>query len=107
MTGGEPDEALEVLRGIWTARGRNGADLSGEHTGHGKGCKRMAAVGFGGLAQRSVGDPDGDPEREGTDAAPTGPELRAAWRARLEREGKLNAAGGSVRDLVFGPAKDR
>lgn len=79
----EPDEALEVLRGVWRAQGQTLADLD---TGHGKSCKRMADVGFGGVG--------GDDE-----------DLRAAWRDRLQREGKLNTeGGGSVRDLVFGPA---
>ena len=48
----------------------------------------MADVGFDGLA----GD-DGD--------------LRAAWRARLEREGKLNPGADSVRDLILGRSEDR
>ena len=60
------------------------ADLD-EHTpGHGTACKRMANVGFDGIK--------GDDE-----------DLRAAWRDKLEREGKLNPAGGSVKDLVFEP----
>jgi hypothetical protein len=78
----EPDEALEVLRGIWSAQGQTSADID-THSGHGKSCKRMSGVGF-----------DGDDE-----------DLRAAWRDRLEREGKLSGPGGSVRDLVFGPAE--
>ncbi len=78
----EPDEALEVLRGIWSAQGQTTADLD-EHGGHGRACKRMAGVGF-----------SGDDE-----------DLRAAWRDTLEREGKLSDSGGSVRDLVFGPAE--
>lgn len=82
----DPDEALEVLRGVWSARGQTSADLD-ESSGHGKACKRMADVGFGELD----GD-DGD--------------LRAAWRARLEREGKLNP-GGSLADHVLGPAGPR
>jgi hypothetical protein len=76
----EADEALEVLRGIWSAQGQTSADLD-VHSGHGKACKRMADVGF-----------DGEDE-----------DLRAAWRGRLEREGKLSDS--SVRDLVFGPAE--
>jgi hypothetical protein len=79
----EPDEALEVLRGIWSARGQTSADL--DEMGTGKSCKRMADVGFG--------DVDGAEN-----------DLRAAWRDRLEREGKLSK-GGSVADLVLGPAK--
>lgn len=81
----EPDEALEVLRGVWSAQGQTSADLD-EASGHGKACKRMADVGFGELAD------DGD--------------LRAAWRSRLEREGKLNP-GGSLRDLVLGAPQSR
>jgi hypothetical protein len=80
----EPGEALEVLRGIWSAQGQSGADLD-EACGHGKSCKNMANVGFG--------DTDED--------------LRAAWRGRLEREGKLTADGGSVKDLVLGPVDAR
>jgi hypothetical protein len=79
----EPDEALEVLRGIWSAQGQTSADLD-EAGIPGKTCKRMAGVGFGELAGHD--------------------DLRAAWRARLEREGKLDASGGSVADLVLRPA---
>jgi hypothetical protein len=82
-----PDEtadALGVLREVWSAQGQTGVDID-EHGGHGKACKRMAGVGFDGMT--------GDDE-----------DLRAAWRDRLQREGKLNPAGGSVRDLVVGPA---
>jgi len=77
----EPDEALEVLRGIWSARGQTSADLDDASTT--KSCKRMADVGFG--------------EVDGDDG------LRAAWRARLEREGKLNPRS-SLADLVRGEA---
>jgi len=83
----QPDEALEVLRGVWSAQGQTSAELD-EACGNTKSCKKMADVGFDGLA--------------GTDE-----DLRTAWRARLEREGKLNAEGGSVRDLVLGPPEAR
>ena len=79
----EPDDALEVLRGIWSAQGQTSADL--DEMGTGKSCKRMTDVGFSDL-----GGGDGD--------------LRAAWRDRLEREGKLSKDGGSVADLILGPA---
>jgi hypothetical protein len=79
----EPDETLEVLRGIWSAQGQTSADL--DDVGSTKSCKRMADVGFG-----EVDGGDGD--------------VRAAWRDRLEREGKLNP-GNSVADLVLGPAE--
>lgn len=81
----QPDEVLEVLRGIWSAQGQTSADLD-EACGT-KSCKRMTDVGFDGMAD------DGD--------------LRTAWRDRLEREGKLNPEAGSVRDLVLGQAQAR
>jgi hypothetical protein len=82
--GTEPNEGLEVLRGVWDAQGQSGADL--DDCGNTKACKRMSAVGFDGLAAEADGD------------------LRAAWKAKLEREGKLNVSGGSIRDLVLGHA---
>ena len=80
----EPDEALEVLRGIWSAQEQTSADLS--EMGTGKSCKRMADVGFGDV--------------DGAEA-----DLRAAWRDRLEREGKLSEDGGTVADLVLRSAQ--
>lgn len=85
---GESNEALEVLREVWSARGQDSSSLE-DDCGPAKSCKRMSDVGFDGLA-----GPDGD--------------VHAAWKAKLEREGKLNSAGGSVRDLVLGhPAPTR
>jgi hypothetical protein len=80
---GEPDEALEVLRGIWSAQGQTSADL--DDIGTAKSCKRMADVGFGELGGAEY-------------------DVRAAWRDRLEREGKLSN-GGTVADLVMRPAQ--
>ena len=65
-------------------RAGDSADLDDAST---KSCKRMADVGFG--------------ELDGGDV-----DVRAAWRDRLEREGKLNP-GSSVADLVLGPAESR
>lgn len=79
----EPAEAIEVLREVWRAQGQGDTDLDealGQY-GHGKSCKNMRNVGF-----------------DGTDE-----DLRAAWRGRLEREGKLAAGGASLKDLVLGP----
>jgi hypothetical protein len=81
------DDAREVLREVWSAQGQTSADLD-EDCGPTKACKKMADVGFDGLA-----DEDGD--------------LRAAWRNRLQREGKLNEETGSIRDLVLGSAEAR
>jgi len=83
----QPDEALDVLRSIWSAQGQTSADLD-EACGVAKSCQRMADVGFDGLA-----DPDQD--------------LRTAWRARLAQEGKLTTGGGTVRDLITGAPKAR
>jgi hypothetical protein len=94
---GQPDDALEVLREVWSAQGQTSADLDAA-CGDAKSCKKMADVGFDGLAD-AVADP-------GTDAGP-GRDLRAAWRDQLRREGKLNPAAGSVRDLVLGPGQAR
>ena len=81
------DDAREVLREVWSAQGQTSADLD-EDCGPTKACKKMADVGFDGLA-----DEGGD--------------LRAAWRNKLQREGKLNEGTGSIRDLVLGSAEAR
>jgi hypothetical protein len=75
MTDELPDQALDVLRTIWSATGQSRDDIAGSE----KSCRKMSDVGFDGMAGA-----DGD--------------LRAAWRATLEREGKLNPAAGGVLD---------
>jgi hypothetical protein len=92
---GQPDDALEVLREVWSAQGQTSADLDAA-CGDTKSCKKMADVGFDGLADASADD--------GTGA---GRDLRAAWRDQLRREGKLDPEAGSVRDLVLGPQQAR
>jgi hypothetical protein len=93
---GQQGEALEVLREVWSAQGQTSADLE-EACGTTKSCKKMADVGFDGLVGAA---------REGN-GTPAGDDLRDAWREQLRREGKLNPAAGSVRDLVIGPAEAR
>lgn len=84
------DEALSVLRDIWHAREQSAADLeSALGHGRGKACKAMKHVGFGGTAE------------------PVDEDLRAAWRSRLEREGKLVADAQSVGDLLAEQATRR
>jgi hypothetical protein len=85
----ESAEALEVLREVWRSRGQTVADLDDE-TGKEKSCKKMADAGVG-FDDFAAGHGD----------------LAAAWRSRLEREGKLNPSSGSLRDLVMGPAETR
>ena len=75
-----------MLRGVWSAQGQTAEDVE-EACGNTKSCKRMADVGFDGLAEETDGD------------------LRLAWRTQLAREGKLNPDAGSVRDLVLPPAE--
>jgi hypothetical protein len=41
------------------------------------------------------------------DMAEDDADVRAAWRDRLQREGKLNPEGGSLADLILGPAERR
>lgn len=83
--GRQPDEAVEVLRSVWKARGQTDDDLS-NIVGNEKACKRMADVGF-------------------SDLAGEGDDLKSAWRETLERDGKLNRGSGSVADLVFRPGR--
>jgi hypothetical protein len=94
---GHQDDALEVLREVWSAQGQTSADLD-EACGTTKSCKKMADVGFDGLAD-AVGGPG--------HATPDGTDLRAAWREQLRREGKLNTEAGSLRDLVLDRAAAR
>jgi hypothetical protein len=77
-------EALEVLRDLWHGQAPGTADLDAFRESS---CKRMtdAGVGFDEFGGASEGD------------------RAAAWRARLEREGKLGTAG-SLADLVLRPA---
>jgi len=83
---GNTEDALDVLRGVWSAQGQTAEDIE-EACGNTKSCKRMADVGFDGLAEETDGD------------------LRLAWRTQLAREGKLNP--DSVRDLVLPPVEVR
>ena len=83
----QPDEAVDVLRAVWAADGQGARDLD-DDCGPTKSCKNMKDVTFDGLAE-------------------PGSDLRAAWRDRLRREGKLSTAGGSIRDLVLGSTEAR
>jgi hypothetical protein len=80
--GAEHAEALEVLRDVWRGQAQTIADLDDSGESH---CKRMTDAGVG-FDDYAAGD--------STDRS-------AAWRARLEREGKLSPAG-SLRDLILG-----
>jgi hypothetical protein len=77
-------ETLEVLRDVWRAQGQDVADLDDSCESR---CKKMTDAGVG-FDDYAAGDE--------TDRI-------SAWRARLEREGKLSTAG-SVADLILRPA---
>ena len=83
----EPDEAVDVLKAVWALEGTSSADLD-EACGPTKSCRNMKDVSFDGFAE------------PGTD-------LTEAWRSKLEREGKLNTSGGTIRDLILGSAQPR
>lgn len=85
----EHDEALDVLRNVWRSNGQSAADLD-DPSGEQKSCKRMDEAGVG-YEDFGAGEQD----------------LNAAWRARLEREGKLDRSGSTIRDLVMGSAEQR
>src|SRR6202020_1434924 len=76
--------ALEVLRDVWRAQAQTVADLDDSCESH---CKKMTDAGVG-FDDYAAGDE--------TDRA-------AAWRARLEGEGKLGTAG-SPGGLIIAPA---
>lgn len=84
-------EALTVLRGIWSTTGQTEADI---RPGSGKVCRNMKNIGFAGFVE---GGADGD-----STAGPVDVDQRAAWRERLEREGKIPQGSVSLRDLVLG-----
>ncbi|MFC4948820.1 hypothetical protein [Pseudonocardia sp. GCM10023141] len=84
-------EVLSVLRGIWTAQRQSVADIGPGTT---KVCKNMKNIGFGGIA-------DGGADRDST-AGPVDDDQRVAWRARLEREGKVVPGSSTLRDLLLG-----
>jgi hypothetical protein len=90
----EPDdveETVRVLRDIWSATGQTSADLEQRFGSHGgKVCKNMARIGFGGMrADHGSGDTN----------TPVDEDVRAAWRARLERDGKLHPDAVSIGEV--------
>src|SRR5260370_40400835 len=81
----QPDDALDVLRAVWSAEGQTSTDLD-EACGT-KSCKKMADVGFDGLAGAG-----GDPH--------------AAWRGSARSWGEANPQAQSLRGPSRGPPHD-
>jgi hypothetical protein len=85
------DDALAVLRDIWSASGQTSAELEQRLGGRGgKVCKNMARIGFGGMADGVTGDTN----------TPVDEDVRAAWRARLERDGKRDPHTESIGEML-------
>jgi hypothetical protein len=87
----EHHDTAAVLRTVWAADAGPAAsarDELDETCSPTKVCKNMALVSFDGMAEPGI-------------------DLRAAWRDRLAREGKLSTSGGSIRDLVLGSGDTR
>ena len=81
-----PENAVDVLRAVWD--GADAAGLDSACGGHQKSCRNMKHVSFDGFAE-------------------PGSDIGSAWRDKLRREGKLNPAGGTIRDLVLGADETR
>jgi hypothetical protein len=80
-------ETKAVLRAIWDAGGDAEVALDDECSPT-KVCRNMQGITFDGYA-------------------PEGTDLQAAWRQRLQAEGKLAPSGDTLRDLVLGRDGDR
>lgn len=80
------DVARDALTSIWAQQSETGLSID-EDCSPTKQCRNMRDMTFDGFA-------------------PEGNDIRAAWKERLRREGKLSDAGGSIRDLVIGPDGD-
>ena len=83
----QSDPAREVLRAVWEAQG-NASEAIDEECSPTKSCKNMKGITFDGFAE-------------------PGSDLRAAWRDKLAREGKLGTSAESIHDLVFRPMEPR
>jgi hypothetical protein len=77
---GPHETTADALDSVWVVSHDHDLDEDCSPT---KACRNMKDVTFDGYAE-------------------PGSDLGAAWRDKLEREGKLSTAGGSLRDLVLG-----
>jgi len=91
-------EPSDVLRDLW--RSQEQAEALDDDC-EAKSCRRMtdAGVGFDEFAAQA-----GPVSQPSTASQANAADLATAWRDRLKREGKYNASGGTLRDLVMGPS---
>lgn len=82
---GPTETTADALRAIWQVE-HDHVELD-EDCSPTKVCRNMKDVTFDGYAE-------------------PGSDLGSAWRARLEREGKLSTSGASLRDLVLGQGQE-
>jgi hypothetical protein len=78
-------DSLADLRRLWTGEGSSRDEVEAA-CGPGKTCRNMRHVDFEAASFQSGSD--------------TGADLGQAWRAKLEREGKLRPGAGSLGDLI-------
>lgn len=98
---GRDGQTISVLRDIWSANAQSSDELEEQlRANRPKVCRNMRSIGFGGM------DPEAVSEGEATNT-PVDTDIRAAWRERLEREGKLHPQGSSVADLIDNAGEPR
>lgn len=80
----EDENTARALQSVWTVdHDHSGLDEACSPT---KPCRNMRGVTFDGYAD-------------------SGGDVGAAWRAQLDREGKLDKSEGTIRDLVLGSSE--
>ncbi|MEM7286595.1 MAG: hypothetical protein AAF480_09615 [Actinomycetota bacterium] len=87
MNPGDPGtttDGADELRDVWDTSADVALDADCSPT---KVCRNARDFTFDGIAEE-------------------GEDLATSWKQLLEREGKLDADGGSIRDLVLGPPSD-
>lgn len=93
----EGQQALSVLRGLWSAQGQSSRDVDSESScgdnSNSKTCKATDSMTFEGLI---------DEVEATTDTHEAITNVQSAWRKKLEQDGKLHRDGKALRDLVLG-----
>lgn len=95
----EGQDALSVLRGLWSAQGQSSRDVESASScadtssSRSKSCKATDSMTFDGLI---------DEVEATTDTHEAITNVQTAWRKKLEQDGKLHREGKALRDLVLG-----
>lgn len=100
----EGRQALSMLNSVWQAHGQTSQDVGEDsscggagkrHSGRPGGCKDLT---FEAMADEF------EPTTDTNEAITT---LQAAWREKLEQEGKLEREGKTLRDIVLGDSSNQ